>query len=229
MNSNIERFAVLLKASKGAVNEYTSGIIRLCLTQFMSYGRAKRFVRNAVHDNRLKPTYRDYTRFQRLYAFLPSSPAIRWGDHWNGFKSFFSDESHDLYSFDDLHWKVRNALMNGELESTWNSYFEWRKRDPRCHSRPRLMKGFLNTDHFFWRLERPNLFCFGVLRLIVRYAVEFQGLEPTWRAYAQWSLGGPRCHSRPRLMKEYTNQSDFFGVECGTPKRKRSWNGTYGN
>jgi hypothetical protein len=221
MTQDPERLAAIVEVSRGAVNRLTAGIICLYLTQFMSYGRAKWFVRAAILDNVMNPTCREYKRFQRLYTCLPSSPAIIWKGRWKGFGLFFGEESHELYSFQELHWKVRIAIVDGALKPNWTSYFEWRKQDPRCHSRPRLMKGFTTTKAFFWQLEQPKPYCFGALRLLVRYAVKFQGLEPNWRSYAKWCLGNPRANANPRLMNGYTDQSDFFGVVCGTPTRRR--------
>ena len=221
MTSNTERLAVILEASKGAVNECTAGIIRSCLALFMSYERAKRFVRRLIDHGVMSPTSRGYSLIQRRYKFLPSNPAVQWTCEWMGFGLFFDEGFEGLYDFDYLRWKVNVALKNDELEPTWKSYVHWRSSnsDRRCHSSPWLMQEFTTQAHFFSGWGKPKLYCFGVLRLMVRYAVAVQGLTPTWRTYELWRKGKPQAHSTPRLMKGYTNQDDFFGVACR--KRKR--------
>jgi hypothetical protein len=220
MTQNPQRLLTIVKVSRGAVNGNTAGTICSYLRKYMPYGRAKLFVRSLIRHNAMRPTSRGYGLTQRLYPFLPSRPAIAWEGQWEGFGLFFDDDHEELYEFDVLCWLVRKALMNGELQPTWESYFIWSKLDPRCHSKPSIMKEYTTQARFFFFQCKPALYCFRVLRLLVRDAVAFQGLKPTWRAYARWCKLRPLAHVTPRLMKGYTTQDDFFGVVCR--KRKRS-------
>jgi hypothetical protein len=212
---------IIFKLSKGAIIPRTNNIIQSYMSKFITCNRARCLVRKAVKHGFLRPTYRQYGIFQRQYDFLPSAPAITWEDEWTSWDDFFGKSGRRLYDYDDLHVIVMAEVIQGKMMSTWLSYQDRRKQDTRMHSRPSKMKGFTTMVEFFGKKSKPKQYCFAQICLLVRYAVQFEDLQATWVAYEAWQRLNPRCHPSPRLMEDYTNEVDLFGIACGQGRRKR--------